>query len=341
MANDADTVALPLDLPHHAALPSNPKARHYLYIRPHTPKIASNPHQPQDQSLYLSNIPFDTTISHVRAFFAAPQLGNVRITAVDFEDSRPSTKRRDPSSILRKGKSKKRKRGPQQDGEEEAGELDPGWPETWERELHVSGSCAVVNFVDEKSRDVAWRAVRKLVKAGAKDDELLPTWTSTGVTFTTPATNTSSTTANGKSNFKRKTAPSSKARDAPPLLGSARYLHHQKARFPAKPTLQEKADAYLVAFATLETAQNAKRQQLRSQPDEDGFVTVTKGSRTGPVRMEEVQEMEERRKKKLEKGKERWGEGEFYRFQLREKRKAREKELQEEFGKDAQRLGLR
>ena len=93
-------------------------------------------------------------------------------------------------------------------------------------------------------------------------------------------------------------------------------------------------------FNRAESARNRVRKYARSIPDEDGFVTVTRGSgRTGPARLEEAQkkqaELEERRKSKGIKD-------DFYRFQTREKKKEAEGELRRKFELDRKRVeGMR
>lgn len=77
------------------------------------------------------------------------------------------------------------------------------------------------------------------------------------------------------------------------------------------------------------------RLKQRSVPDEDGFITVTRGARSGPARLEDAEkhqkELAERREKKGIKD-------DFYRFQSREKRKEKENELRRQFEEDRKRV---
>ena len=76
---------------------------------------------------------------------------------------------------------------------------------------------------------------------------------------------------------------------------------------------------------------------MRSVPDEDGFITVTRGGgRSAPAARVEIAqqkqaELEERKKKKGSL------DG-FYRFQNREKRKEEETRLKKQFEKDRRRV---
>jgi ribosomal RNA-processing protein 7 len=91
----------------------------------------------------------------------------------------------------------------------------------------------------------------------------------------------------------------------------------------------------LSQFNRAESARNRVRKYQRSIPDEDGFVTVTRGGRAGPARLEEAEkkkaELEERRKSKGIKD-------DFYRFQTREKKKEAEGELRRKFELDKKRI---
>jgi len=223
---------------------------------------------------------------------------------VRFEhEKRPSTPAGTQAVELsnKKDKSKKRKRG-----EESVADLDTELPQIWDRDLGRSGSTAVVVLVDEKSVEGALKAVRKLHKSKSKDD-MWPVW-GAGVEGKVPA------------------------------LGSARYLNHHKLRYPDTAVLQKNVDAFMTAwnFREEEKARLAKKQ--RNVPDEDGFVTVTKGGRTGPAKREEAErkqaELEEKERKKREEM------GDFYRFQMRERRKAEQNELVKQFEEDKKRVEM-
>ena len=112
------------------------------------------------------------------------------------------------------------------------------------------------------------------------------------------------------------------------------YEAHERLRFPPKSQLQSSVNAYLSAFSALEKSVEQNRLRQRTVPDADGFITVTRGGRAGPARLEEAQAAKE---KLEERDKKRVGE-DFYRFQLREKRKDGERELKRKFEEDKKRL---
>ena len=78
-----------------------------------------------------------------------------------------------------------------------------------------------------------------------------------------------------------------------------------------------------------QTEAKAKARTRTQEPDEEGFVTVTK---KGSVKQEEAKERLEKEKAKKKEL------VDFYRFQGREKRKEREGELRKRFEEDAERV---
>lgn len=110
------------------------------------------------------------------------------------------------------------------------------------------------------------------------------------------------------------------------------YLTHHKLRYPAAAVLQANVDAYMVHFADQEAARAKLLARQRAVPDEDGFVTVVRGGRAGPARQEEAQEKAEKQKEKSV------GKEDFYRFQMREKRKERAGELLKGFEEDRRKV---
>lgn len=88
-------------------------------------------------------------------------------------------------------------------------------------------------------------------------------------------------------------------------------------------------------MTTFNARQEAAAKELtrkRSIPDEDGFVTVTRGGRNAAARMEDAKESLEKQEKK------RRGLNDFYRFQGREARKEKAAELVKRFEEDKDRV---
>jgi len=253
------------------------------------------PTEDTPRELFLVNVPTDATETHIRSLFAE-QLGGARIEGVAFEGARVGKGITAPvAPVARRGKKRKRTTD---DGSvvEEVGLL----PETWDRDLHRSGGTAVVTFVDRASLELALKEARKAGKGGGKG----LAWVGRGV----------------------------EGRVA--LLGSARYLAHHGLRYPDPTLLQSSVDAFMEAFSAQEGARSGALARLRAEPDAEGFITVTRGGRTGPAREEEAKAKEEEFKKR-EKSRIR---DDFYRFQTREKRKEQANDLVKGFEEDRRRV---
>ena len=167
----ADYHILPLMLP---TLPSfRTQAVHYLYLHPHEPKIPT-PITPR--SLFLVNVPFDATETHIR-YLCSKQLGipSGRVEEVQFEGTRkrPHQEKDDvqaglaPTGQTQNGKkSMKRKRGANETQVNQTDDMR--LPETWDRPIWRSGSNAVVVFVDRTSMEAVVKAVRRVQNGGEK-----------------------------------------------------------------------------------------------------------------------------------------------------------------------------
>ncbi|KAF2236083.1 hypothetical protein EV356DRAFT_531329 [Viridothelium virens] len=291
----ADFTVLPLTLP---SLPSFPKpTTHYLYIRPQDLNI---PHPDSPRSLFIANVPFDATSLHFRQLWA-DQLGGLRVEKVEFEEESRSriaeaAANVDEQNGVTKGKkNKKRKRG-RVDPDEQIENEETRLPISWDRELRKSGSSAVIVFVDRTSASAAMKAVKIALKAKQSI-----TW--------------------GQDLDGRL-----------PSLGSDRYCTHHQLSFPSAKDIQLKVDLYMTRFAAAETARAKRLARLRQVPDEDGFITVARGGRVGPARIEEAQRKAEEQKEKS-KGRE-----DFYRFQVREKKKQQAGHLLKAFEEDKRKV---
>lgn len=284
---------LPLSLP---PLPSFPEAAtHYLYLVPHQPKI---PTPTASRSLFLVNVPFDSTELHIKHLFST-QIGLPagRIEDVQFEGQRRRGSGTDQASSPKASqnkKSKKRKRGSSGGIIEEM--EGAALPPVWDRDLQTNGLTAVVLFVDRASMDAALKAVKSIRKERKE-----PLWGG-GLEGKVPA------------------------------LGSARYLNHHSLTYPNKAQLLESVNNYMTRFASKEASQARSLARQRQVADADGFITVTRGGRTNPARQEVAQEQAEKQKEKQK------GLDDFYRFQSREKRKQRAGELVRKFEEDKEKV---
>jgi ribosomal RNA-processing protein 7 len=274
----AGYIVLPISLPSTPAYPV--KAIHHLYLQAHAPKYTSSPDD--SRSLFLVNVPIDSTEAHFRALFN-DLVGPGRFASISFESERKNTEspvKTESASKKDKDTTKKRKRG---DDESSLVNNRGDLPEVWDRKIHRSGGTAIAIMADERSMKLALKAAGKANKSGK-----YPVW---------------GEVVDGKV----------------PALGSARYLNHHKLQYPDKLVLQASVDAFMAEFGRKEEEAARASKKARNVPDEDGFVTVTRGGRSGPAHKEAA---EEARQKELAKEKERKESmSNFYRFQGREKKK--------------------
>lgn len=294
---------LPLKLP--AVLPSfSEPVTHYVYLRPHEPRI---PDPDAVRSLFLVNVPIDTTELHLRHLFSS-QLSAGRVEKVQFEGVfRSSTNTTTATTAAIKADTsdahhgKKRKRQDVVTSQELETQLRAaGLPSTWDRELHSSGSHAIVTFVDRPAMEASLKAVRKYASKEKKSQII---W---------------------GEGIEDRLAP----------LGTARYRKHvAKLRYPPAGELLNIVNNYMSLYTQWEETRAAEAARRAAEPDEDGFITVTRGPRfTDVAREEEVRELVEKQRKREE------GLGDFYRFQTREKRKERQNELLRRFDEDKRKI---
>ena len=294
-------------------LPSFPHTvLHEIRLRRNMPKV---PTDTDRRTLFLKNIPVDSTEPHLRAVFAQI-VGPGRFEAAFFEDGSQAPLVVDTARVARvKTLARKRKRDQMEDDDDEDGEEAKrraeaeaaNLPEIWGRRIHKSGSSAVVLLADEKSVDLVLKAVAKL----AKCKKNYPIW-----------------------------ADADAGNNTEPL-GSAWIAHHLSACSTRTDHAGATSAAVRVLFKIInqrekEAAALAKR--LRNEPDEDGFVTVTRGSgaRTAPASRTEAEEKRRKMEERVAKRKDEMGE--FYRFQRRERLKREHDALRNRFEADRERV---
>ncbi|RMJ23812.1 meiotic recombination protein Dmc1, partial [Aspergillus sp. HF37] len=253
------------------------------------------------RSLFLANIPIDTTETHLRHLFGT-QLSAGRVERVSFEAVPTKPHPATQGGTGTAGKSKKRKRVTADDLQTTLDDIS--LPGTYDRQLQKSGGHAVVVFADVPSMEASLKAAFKASSSTRKKGSEI-VW------------------AAGLDSSSRL-----------PPLGLQRYLTRTERVYPDRKALLRSVNEYMDVFA--QVAETRRREQSRkaAEPDEDGFVTVAHGPRVNSsAREEEYQELVERQKKKSE------GLEDFYRFQSRQKRKERQNDLVGRFEEDRKRLG--
>ena len=286
---------LPIKVP---AIPSYPEtAIHEVRVLRNAPKI---PTANDSRSLFLKNIPADSTEPHFRAVFTQ-LVGAGRFESITFDDESRTLLPIDPAQATKlTGFAKKRKRGDveaeEREREEEAAQL----PQIWSRRVQRSSSTAIVLLADAKSVQLVLTSLAKLQKS-----KKYPSW--------------------GKD-----------VSDDVPDLGSSCIAAHLQLSRVDQPAPHKAVHAFFNAFNRKEKEAVELAKRLRNEPDEDGFVTVTRGGRAAPVSRNEAEEAKRRMierdtKKKTETT-------DFYRLQMRERRKAEQMALMRRFQEDKKKV---
>jgi len=296
-----DFSVLPISIPPIASFPRS--VLHYLYVRRNAPKI---PTTNDSRSLFLTNVPVDTTELHLRGLFAT-LVGVGRFESVTFEDERReahTASDAEPAQAARLATYNKKRKRENEEAERAAEEAAARLPGTWTRPLRKSGSTAVVMLADEKSVEQVLKAIAKAHKS-----KKYPSW----------------------GGFEKLGAGK-----APPALGSAWLKAHNRMSYPDKDGLQASVDAFSTLFAKKEQEANDTAKRLRNEPDEDGFVTVTRGGRNAPASKNEAEEAKRKMLGREEKKNQELTN--FYRFQLREKNKEDQADLIKRFDEDRKKV---
>lgn len=286
---------LPIRMPPMSSFPHS--AVHEVRIRRNTPKI---PTANDSRSLFLKNIPADSTEPHFRAVFTN-LVGAGRFETIFFHDEATTVLPVDPAQATKmQGFARKRKMKDVEAEERELEEKASQLPQIWTRQLHRSSCTAVVLLADERSVRLVLKAIAKVQKS-----KKYPVW-------------------------------GENMADEVPELGSSWVSEHLQLSRVDKSATQAAVHAFFNAYNRKEKEAIELAKRLRNEPDEDGFVTVTKGGRAAPASRGEAEEAKQRMLDKAAKKKSELKN--FYRFQLREERKKQQAALLRRFEEDRRKV---
>ncbi|RYN16931.1 hypothetical protein AA0112_g12283 [Alternaria arborescens] len=302
----ADFTVLPLTLPTLSGLPATSNsAKHYVYIKPHSPSL---PTADDERSLFIANIPIDADERSIRALFQG-QLGGSMVERVEFDASVPA--------------QPMHKRWRNTEKSATANEDDvAGGDKRGKKRKRMDDAAVIAEGVVEDAESALprlWNTEVRKSGSGAV------------VVFVDKKS------ARGALKEVARAVKEGKsiAWKGGEGLGVERYKSHNTLLYPTPSVLQASLNAYLTQFNALETSRNRLRKTSRSVPDEDGFMTVTRGGRVGPARIEDA----EKKKTELDERKRNHrATDDFYRFQNRERRKEAEGALKRKFEEDRRRV---
>ncbi|KAI1401880.1 ribosomal RNA-processing protein 7-domain-containing protein [Hypoxylon fuscum] len=313
-ANFKEFLTLPISMPPQPNF--NHRVTHSCYIRKHAPRITS---LDDSRSLFISNVPFDSTVPHWRAVFAK-LVGPGRFEHITVEGDEPKTPLFNKPEHVRVRTLKyaklaelRKRRRPEEQAQlerlqsqlkaEEEEERLAELPDPEPRKLYRNGSSAVALFADEKSVELVLKAVKKIKLTKTKEHVV---W-GDGV-----------------------------PQDAVHPLGYEWFKTYNENCYPGNDVVQRAMDYYFKCYNRYEKEAAQLAKALRNEPDEDGFVTVTRGGRSAPALQKEAEEAKQKMLEREQKKKDETTD--FYRFQTREKRKAEQDEVQKRFDEDRKRV---
>ncbi|KTW29837.1 hypothetical protein T552_01041 [Pneumocystis carinii B80] len=253
---------------------------HYLYIKEHdryqpTPLANQPENLPEGPSLFVSNLPIDTTHDHLKYLFN--HLG-CRIQQVFFHFIQRQSYKENIN--------------------ENYTENETNFKDTilfvWKRRILKSGSWAIVEFLEKQ--DIEYILEKKNHK---KLENYV--W--------------------------GQNIPKNRVQE----LGFNHYWEHYNLIYPSHEKLQTSIDKYMAAFYLAEEKEKRLRKRQRTEPDEEGFITVTRGGRTGAGRIDEGMKMQEKKKEKYILH-------DFYKFQKQEGKNKKLTELKKRFEEDKEKI---
>ncbi|KAG9188066.1 hypothetical protein G6011_01989 [Alternaria panax] len=306
----ADFTVLALTLPTLSGVPAaSNAAKHYMYIKPHAPSL---PTADDERSLFIANTPIDASERSIRALFSE-QLGGAMVERVDFDASvpaQPMHKRWRDSSEKSANRAKE----------------DEGGDARGKKRKRVDDAAVIAEGVVEDAESALPRLWSSEVRRSG----------SGAVVVFVDRKSARGALKEVQRAVKEERSVEWKGGEG---LGVERYKSHNTLLYPTPSVLQASLNAYLTQFNALETSRNRLRKTSRSVPDEEGFMTVTRGGRVGPARIEEA----EKKKAELDERKRNHrATDDFYRFQNRERRKEAEGALKRKFEEDRRRVeGMR
>ena len=171
-------------------------------------------------------------------------------------------------------------------------------PDVWDRRLHASGGTAHITFPTSEEVDKIFKTISKERR---KKSGGIREW---GIGVQNPTSTLG--------------LPRISPLSTPLIIG---YLSHYKLQYPPKQELQSLVDTALTRFNAAESARMLSLKRLRSEPDEEGFITVTRREKDDFVPV-------------VEKKNKAVGLEDFYKFQKREKRDQKMEELRRKFEED-------
>ncbi|GBB91618.1 hypothetical protein RclHR1_00190031 [Rhizophagus clarus] len=289
--------------------PSTLTSTHYCYFKSHESRNTSNANDnllPPNNTLFISNLPIDSTEAHIKHLFQeCGKIDRIIFNGVikddEFlinivnEDDNNEGENNENGSIQqgKKSKKKKKKKSNMQGGIEKS--IIEKFKEGELRKLLIPDSSAHIVFQKSEGLKKALEMTQKKRIWTIKDGEISS-------------------------------------------LGLSRWLQDYRLRRPEQIILQEEVDEYMRKFEEAELERHKALEAKLNQPDEDGFITVTRVGRRSAntdgtitvtaAKPEEIKNLKPKNKELTD----------FYRFQMREAKRNKLIDLRKKFEEDKEKI---
>lgn len=258
----------------------------YIYLKKHTTSTVSSS---QTRSLFLVNLPIDTTLPQIKKIFQDVAIGAIveSFQSNDYYDSHQigiNELNIDISKL----------------SNEDIGGMEQDSKDNSNNNSKIPLGCGIVTFLDKNGLNLALQSIKKIISSGKN----IPIW----------------------------------PKDLQ-ATGTERYINNYRSKIMDSETLETESAESVLEFARKEQEAKDEIDSMKTITDEDGFTMVVgshRKTKTGIMgSLKKTNEIEKEKALKKMKRKEKQ---DFYRFQIREKKKQEMNHLLAKFKEDQEKV---
>ncbi|OWB55984.1 hypothetical protein B5S28_g1874 [[Candida] boidinii] len=259
----------------------------YIYLKKHTTSTVSSS---QTRSLFLVNLPIDTTLPQIKKIFQDVAIGAIveSFQSNDYYDSHQIGINELNIDISKLS------------NEDIGGIEEDNKGDNNNNNSKIPLGCGIVTFLDKNGLNLALQSIKKIISSGKN----IPIW----------------------------------PKDLQEI-GTERYMNNYKSKIMDSESLEIESAESVLEFARKEQEAKDEIDNMKTITDEDGFTMVVGSHRkTKTGIMGSLKKTNEIEKEKAVKKMKRKEKQDFYRFQIREKKKQEMNHLLAKFKEDQERV---
>lgn len=259
----------------------------YIYLKKHTTSTVSSS---QTRSLFLVNLPIDTTLPQIKKIFQDVAIGAIveSFQSNDYYDSHQIGINELNIDISKLS------------NEDIGGMEEDNKGNNNNNNSKIPLGCGIVTFLDKNGLNLALQSIKKIISSGKN----IPIW----------------------------------PKDLQEI-GTERYINNYKSKIMDSESLEIESAESVLEFARKEQEAKDEIDNMKTITDEDGFTMVVGSHRkTKTGIMGSLKKTNEIEKEKAVKKMKRKEKQDFYRFQIREKKKQEMNHLLAKFKEDQERV---